>query len=276
MATLPVFIRQRRKWLGTISIFTVVFLWTSLLRPNTGEKAFPGTSITMAPIPKITLRQGTFIGTVVRRGYPQALEEFLGIPYALPPTGPRRFRPPVRVNASADEFEARKYGYGCLSGPSDPNHPQDEDCLNLNIYRPRLRVGAKKLPVVVHIHGGAFNSGAGNTRAISSLISWSARPMIGVSFNYRTGAFGFLPSALTAKEGLLNIGLKDQKLLFAWVQENIAEFGGDPNDVTLMGSSAGAHSVWQDFPDFHSKLSTPLRGRYHFSLPSVEDCILVS
>ena len=67
--------------------------------------------------------------------------------------------------------------------------------------------------------------------------------MIGVSFNYRVGAFGFLPSKLMAKEGLLNVGLKDQELLLKWVKDNIAAFGGDPDDVTIMGSSAGAHSV---------------------------------
>lgn len=75
------------------------------------------------------------------------------------------------------------------------------------------------------------------------MVAWSEEPFIAVAFNYRLGAFGFLPSKLAQKEGLLNAGLKDQALLLQWVQDNIAEFGGDPNDVTLMGSSAGAHSI---------------------------------
>ena len=243
MATISVFLRRRLNWLATVSIITVALLGIWLLRSNTGEKALPEMGIITPPKPRVTMRQGTIIGIEVENGLPQVLEEFLGIPYALPPTGARRFRPPVRVNASADEFDAGKYGYRCLAGPRELNALQDEDCLSLNIYRPKVRDEGKKLPVVVHIHGGAFNSGAGNTRTISSLVAWSPEQMIGVSFNYRIGAFGFLPSKLTAKEGLLNIGLKDQALLFEWVQENIAEFGGDPDEVTLMGNSAGAHSV---------------------------------
>ena len=77
----------------------------------------------------------------------------------------------------------------------------------------------------------------------ASMVAWSAEPFIGVSFNYRIGAPGFLNSALTANEGLLNLGLHDQVLLLQWVNENIAAFGGDPDNITLMGLSAGAHSV---------------------------------
>jgi carboxylesterase type B len=168
---------------------------------------------------------------------------FLGIPYGLSTAGERRFRPPVGVNASTEIFDASKYGDRCPAGPSRDGFPQSEDCLNLNIYRPKARDESKKLPVLVHVHGGAFNTGFGSNRQISNLVAWSAEPFIGISFNYRIGALGFLPSRLTAEEGLLNLGLKDQALLFEWVQENIAAFGGNPDDVTLMGVSAGAHSV---------------------------------
>lgn len=77
----------------------------------------------------------------------------------------------------------------------------------------------------------------------ASMVAWSEEPFVAVSFGYRLGAFGFLPSSLTNKEGLLNLGLRDQILLFQWVQENIEAFGGDPGNVTLFGLSAGAHSV---------------------------------
>ena len=100
----------------------------------------------------------------------------------------------------------------------------------------------------------------------ASMVAWSDKPFIAVSFNYRyafpikrtscntkpyhlvdrIGALGFLPSAVTAKEGILNLGLHDQILLFRWVRENIANFGGNPSDVTLFGLSAGAHSVGCD------------------------------
>jgi carboxylesterase type B len=79
------------------------------------------------------------------------------------------------------------------------------------------------------------------------MVAWSEKPFVAVSFGYRLGALGFLPSGLTKKEGLLNLGLRDQILLFQWVQENIEAFGGDPGNVTLFGLSAGAHSV-----SFHS------------------------
>ena len=77
----------------------------------------------------------------------------------------------------------------------------------------------------------------------ASMVAWSESPFIGVSFGYRIGALGFLPCTLSKKEGLLNLGLHDQVLLFEWVQENIENFGGDPSNVTLFGLSAGAHSV---------------------------------
>lgn len=75
------------------------------------------------------------------------------------------------------------------------------------------------------------------------MIAWSGKPFIGVSSGYRIGALGFLPSKVSKDEGILNLGLRDQVLLFEWVRDNIGRFGGDPGNVTLMGLSAGAHSV---------------------------------
>jgi acetylcholinesterase len=190
----------------------------------------------------VTIPQGTYIGVDARSDYRQTLEQFLGIPYAQSTGGERRFMPPVAIGASKKTFQATEYGNRCPAGA--PNGvPQTEDCLNLNIYRPKEHTRRKLLPVLIHIHGGSFNFGFGHNRAIDNMVGWSSEPFIGVSFNYRLGAFGFLPSNLTAGEGLLNVGLKDQALLFEWVQHNIAAFGGNPNDVTIMGSSAGAHSV---------------------------------
>lgn len=114
----------------------------------------------------------------------------------------------------------------------------------MNIFRPKGVTGANdKLPVGLYIHGGAFNRGTAKMHDSASMVAWSEEPFIVVSFNYRLGALGFLNSVLTAEEGLLNVGLKDQILLMKWVQENIAAFGGDPDNVTLFGLSAGAHSV---------------------------------
>ena len=197
--------------------------------------------------PSVKLRQGIYVGGEVHGSFPRPLEYFLGIPYALPTSGPRRFAPPVRILEQSNEiFNAVKYGSRCPSTESlSITQYADEDCLNLNLYRPR-QAGENenaKLPVVVYIHGGSFNFGYAGDRAIHNMIAWSSEPIIGITFNYRLGALGFLPSKLTAELGLLNVGLKDQIALLQWVQENISSFGGDPNNITLMGLSAGAHSV---------------------------------
>ena len=232
-------IHKRLGRIGAISVLAIVLLGLWLLRFSTGERSLPSL-IGSRPRLKVTLRQGAFVGTEDKESVPQVLEQFLGIPYGQSTAGERRFREPLPVNPSTQTFDAKEYGYRCPAGPPDG---ASEDCLNLNIYRPTKRPSGKKLPVLVHIYGGSFNFGWDRTRQVSNMVAWSTEPFIGISFNYRVGALGFLPSNLTAKEGLLNAGLKDQALLLEWVQENIAEFGGDPADVTLMGSSAGAHSV---------------------------------
>jgi len=234
-------LHKRINWIIAISVFSIIFLSTWLFH-NPVDKLIRIPTMS-GPKPQVTIRQGTIIGFEAEQGYPQALETFLGIPYGLSTGGERRFCPPVPVAPGVEVFDAGRYGQRCPSGARDAT-PEGEDCLNLNIYRPKVRDESKKAPVLVYVHGGGFNFGAGNTRQISHLTAWSAQPMIGISFNYRVGAFGFLPSKFMEDEGLLNLGLKDQALLFQWVQENIAAFGGDPENVTIMGSSAGAHSVY--------------------------------
>ena len=108
-----------------------------------------------------------------------------------------------------------------------------EDCLTVNVFRPKDLPTEKKVPVMVYVHGGAFNRGTAKMHNTASMVSWSSEPFIAVSFNYRIGALGFLNSKLTQKEGLLNLGLWDQVLLLEWVQDNIKAFGGDPTKVTM-------------------------------------------
>ena len=196
--------------------------------------------------PRVVLRQGTIVGkTITKSGaniFPQTLDSFLGVPYALSTAGEQRWKPALPIGPGEKNFDAGELGDRCPAGLRDAV-PMSEDCLNLNLYRPSSWPKDKKLPVLVYFHGGSFNFGAGYMREISSLVAWSERPMLGISFNYRIGAFGFLSSKLVKEEGGLNVGLKDQDLLLRWVRDNVLAFGGDPNDVTLMGSSAGAHSV---------------------------------
>ena len=198
--------------------------------------------------PRVTLTQGTFIGVQLCEDLPRPIDAFLGVPYALPPTGDRRFRLAVPVAASTCTMDASKYGSAAPGKPLRaalaPQVEYSEDCLTANVFRHAGKISAHdKLPVAVYIHGGAFNRGTSSMHKTASMVSHSAEPFVAVSFNYRIGALGFLPSTLSSKEGILNLGLRDQILLLEWVHENITTFGGDPGNVTLIGLSAGAHSV---------------------------------
>ncbi|KAJ7274442.1 acetylcholinesterase precursor [Mycena haematopus] len=189
-----------------------------------------------APVPCVSLGLGTtVVGSVLREaGWPRAVGAFRGVPYALPPVGNRRFRALVPLPPTQGDDRA-----------------ESEDCLTLNVFRPKVDADSdsdsenlnSKLPVALYIHGGAFNRGTAAMHDTASMVAWSEKPFVAVSFNYRIGALGFLPSNLSHDEGLLNLGLRDQVVVMKWVQENIHSFGGDPGQVTLFGLSAGAHSI---------------------------------
>ncbi|KAI1497391.1 Alpha/Beta hydrolase protein [Biscogniauxia marginata] len=243
--------------LATLTGITLITLFIWLYR--SGHIA--GFDAVFKKTTTVKLAQGTYLGEVIPQSakYPRAIQAFRGIPYAQSTGGQNRFKPPQPlsdINGQSDVLQhALKFGNIC------PQHGggdgQGEDCLNLNIYRPhfgddlessaaemkRLGLDGKKLPVVVYVHGGGFNTGRGRERNMGSFAAWADAPLIALSFNYRVGAFGFLPSSLTAKEGLLNLGLKDQQFFFEWVRNNVADIGGDPDNVTIMGLSAGAHSI---------------------------------
>ncbi|KAI1328595.1 alpha/beta-hydrolase [Xylariaceae sp. FL0255] len=208
------------------------------------------------------LQQGNYMGKIIEASddYPRALEGFEGVPYAQSTAFQNRFRPPralTTTNATGQMTNAQSYGLSCPQS-NGSSSTQGENCLNVNIYRPHwgdteeeahaaLRKNglnsSSLLPVVAYIPGGGFNTGSGKERNMASLAAWSETPIIAVSFNYRLGALGFLPSSLSAKEGALNIGLKDQQFFLEWLRTNLPTIGGDPNNVTLSGQSAGAHSV---------------------------------
>lgn len=169
---------------------------------------------------------------------------FKGIPYAAAPVGDLRFKPPVAPVAHSETLAADEVGNACpqASGAFAPTEPTSEDCLYLNIYTPK---GDGPYPVMVWIHGGAYISGSGASAGYdpTRLVQ---EDVIVVTMNYRLGALGFLPHAsLTAEGGgdSGNYGLLDQQAALQWLQDNIAEFGGNPNNVTIFGESAGGHSV---------------------------------
>ncbi|TFK70529.1 carotenoid ester lipase precursor [Pluteus cervinus] len=193
------------------------------------------------------------------------VNEFLGIPYALPPSGDRRLRLPQPNDPYTTDFAAWYFGASCpqqdSTAPSAPAAAvpglpssnatgqaaaDDEDCLNLNIVVPADAKPGSNLPVVIWIYGGSFQSGSASFYDGKLIVDRSIQmgePVIYVGINYRLSALGFLASKEVKAAGVGNLGLQDQRQAFRWVQKYIGAFGGDPKKVTIWGESAGAVSV---------------------------------
>jgi para-nitrobenzyl esterase len=171
--------------------------------------------------------------------------EFLGIPYAAPPVGPLRWRPPQPAARWQGARDAMQFAPHCPQ-PATPfgAASTSEDCLYLNVFTPpRSNAGTSRRPVMVWIHGGALVTGESDDYGPAGLVQDGA---IVVTINYRLGALGFLAHpALSDHPGgpSGNYGLMDQQAALRWVQNNIGAFGGDPRDVTIFGESAGGLSV---------------------------------
>jgi len=216
-----------------------VWLWVLLLAL---APAPPGQA---ADRPQVRVAEGRLAGEW--RG---DLRVFRGIPYAAPPVGARRWRPPAPPEAWRGVRKAAAFGAACVQPayPDDsvyfePPAPMSEDCLTLNIWTPKA---AAKAPVIVWIHGGALLRGT-SASPLYDGGGYAKRGIVFVSINYRLGVLGwFTHPALSAEspEGVSgNYGLLDQIAALRWVRRNIAAFGGDPANVTIMGESAGALSV---------------------------------
>jgi para-nitrobenzyl esterase len=182
--------------------------------------------------------QGTQEGGVV---------SWKGIPYAKPPVGPLRFRPPQPPDVWTDILQTTHFGPIAMQPPTMPAEllrrlSMSEDCLTLNIWTPQS--GHELLPVLVWIHGGGWLIGSGRLHDGTSLAQRGN--VIVITLNYRLGPFGFL--YLDEQEGMDfslsgNCGLLDQIAALRWIQANIAAFGGDPRRITIFGESAGAMSI---------------------------------
>jgi para-nitrobenzyl esterase len=199
--------------------------------------ASAASSSTAGPI--VRVEGGAVRGAAVSGAY-----EFLGLPYAAPPTGNLRWRPPRPPVAWDGVRDATQFAPSCpqLPSPFAPPAPFSEDCLYLNVYSPTLRPDAQR-PVLVWIHGGGFTEDGGRNYDGSTL---AADGTIVVTINYRLGALGFLahPALASRPDGPAgNYGLMDQIAALRWVKHNIAQFGGNPGNVTIAGQSAGGVSV---------------------------------
>lgn len=176
-----------------------------------------------------------------------AIDCFLGIPYAAPPVGALRWKPPQPLEnwnetRSCFDFSA---DFPQATNPLFRAPHQSEDCLYLNVWAPAFKDG-KKLPVLVWIHGGGFVGGSGSDQRSDGALM-AAKGVVVVSFNYRSGVFGFLAHPELSAESELkvsgNYGLQDQIAALKWIQKNIDQFNGDPNKVTVFGVSAGSASI---------------------------------
>ena len=175
---------------------------------------------------------------------------FKGVPFAEPPVGDLRWKPPQPVRKWKGVRQATQFGPRCMQAPifGDMNFRSSstsEDCLYLNVWTP-AKTGKERLPVLVYFYGGGFVAGSGDEPRYDGE-SMARKGIVSVTVNYRLGVFGFFAHPELTKESPHkasgNYGLLDQAAALRWVRQNIAAFGGDPNRVTIAGESAGSVSV---------------------------------
>ncbi|XP_050024748.1 acetylcholinesterase-like [Dermacentor andersoni] len=200
--------------------------------------------------------EGMVRGKVVRV-LDKSVEEYRGIPFAEPPVGKLRFRPPLPKQPWEGTVDATAGNTACpqvlLEGITMGNLSFTEDCLQLNVWVPEVASNpGSRRPVLVWIHGGAFTFGSANMANTSGVVLAALGDVVVVSTNYRLGILGFMN--VYSPEAPGNVGLLDQNMALKWVQRNIGHFGGDPERVTLFGEGAGSVSV-------HAQIMSPLSRR---------------
>ncbi|MDQ1142730.1 carboxylesterase/lipase family protein [Pedobacter agri] len=220
----------------TILLFFLVFSDVSFAQKETVKN--DGTLV--------TLKEGKIRGSVLSSG----VLSFKGIPYAEPPVGERRWRSPIPKKKwngikNAIAFGSRSPQRNTYDDMVFRSAEESEDCLYLNIWKPQV-VDVNPLPVVVYIHGGGFSSGDGSEPRYDGE-SMAGKGVIFITINYRLSIFGFLAHSDLSRESKSgssgNYGLQDQNEALRWVKRNISAFGGNPDQITIAGESAGSMSV---------------------------------
>jgi para-nitrobenzyl esterase len=229
-----------------------------------------------APTALVPTTSGPVRGRVIG-----GLRRWLGVPYAVPPTGSLRWRPPRPAPTREDPLDAIAFGGICAQDtamfPRFGYHSDNEDCLYLNVFSPADLAPGERLPVMVWIHGGGLFIGSADGYDPAPLVE-RGRTVV-VTFNYRLGLFGFFSHPSINGEGhpAGNYALMDQQLALRWVRDNIDGFGGDPGNVTIFGESAGAISVVCHLASpsarglFHRAIMQSAATMALAQIPSVED-----
>lgn len=221
--------------------------WRAAMRAISGAAAMVLLSPMLpASAQTTTIDTGTLAGT--SEG---AVQAFRGIPYAAPPVGPLRWKPPQPAARWTGTREANAYGNACPQPARNTGRveewaqvgPQSEDCLFLNVWRP-AKPG--RYPVMVFFHGGSFTFGAAGVKLYNGA-DLAARGVVVVTVNYRLGRLGFFAHPALTRENpdgqLGNYAMMDAVAALQWVKRNVAQFGGNPGNVTIFGESAGAGMV---------------------------------
>lgn len=193
---------------------------------------------------------GSFQGTqiVVNYGKKTAkttsrpVDAWLGVEYSTQPVDRDRLKPGTWPKPFSGTKDATTFGPGCFQNMYG-SVGQSEACLTINVYRPSGIAMNQKLPALVFLHGGSFVVGSHRSFDGALFVSKSKQPLMVITAQYRLGALGGLPAKFMEEQDLLNLGVRDQRLMLEFVQKYIYEFGGDAEKVTLGGQSAGGHSV---------------------------------
>ncbi|EUC42480.1 hypothetical protein COCMIDRAFT_103441 [Bipolaris oryzae ATCC 44560] len=212
-------------------------------RPSPPNKETPDQSL-LINLPGYGSFQGTKLLTDFKKSetFSRPVDAWFNVEYSTQPVGSGRFKPVTWPAPFDGTKDATANGPACFQNMYS-SLGQSEACLTINVYRPSGVSMEKKLPSLVYLHGGSFVSGSHKSFDGATFVERSTEPLMVVTVQYRLGALGTLPAKFMQEEGLLNLGIRDQKMALEFLHKYIDHFGGDKDQITLSGQSAGGHAV---------------------------------